>query len=157
MADNGLKSGRQIARLAKALHPKALLIVPLYRSCFVIQRQSQADQRRGAATCILYHDPQWMGDSRSKARLKKYKEVLTFFGQRSGPELYLRRTKTSRVKHDAWKKDELLLSRQISREVLEVLTGEGDDGCERCMKARAVLARDKLLAGNKHDIFPGVT
>lgn len=58
--EHGLECGEKIANIAKELHHNALVIVPLYRSCIVIE-QSDKEKADGACTMHSYADPHWLG------------------------------------------------------------------------------------------------
>lgn len=90
MGKMGRAGGREIADVAAKLHPNALCIVPLYRSCIVVLPPNKALARRGAVEIKMYHDPCWMGaDERTKENLPEFCETLVISGQRSGPDLWL--------------------------------------------------------------------
>jgi hypothetical protein len=57
---HGLVCGNKIADIVKELHPDALVIVPLYRSCIVIV-QSDEEMKDGVCTLHSYADPHWLG------------------------------------------------------------------------------------------------
>ena len=84
----GIRSGKEIAELAKELHPNAIAVVPLYRSCMVIL-QTEEDKRAGMAKVIFYCDPAWLGHERTKENLRKkdFHEEFVIVGQRSGPNM----------------------------------------------------------------------
>ena len=52
--------GNKIAEIAMLIHPDALLIVPLYRSCIVVE-QSDIDTADGGCIIHTYADPHWLG------------------------------------------------------------------------------------------------
>ncbi len=58
--EQGLGCGRKIADIAKEIHPDALSVVPLYRSCIVIE-QNEEEKKNGACTLHAYADPHWLG------------------------------------------------------------------------------------------------
>lgn len=87
MQPRGVASGRQIARLAKQRHANTLCVVPLYRSALVILRPEGKLKQRGAVEIVLYHDPCWMGEKRTKTNLGKFKEHVVVYGRRSGPDI----------------------------------------------------------------------
>ena len=60
MHKHGMGCGNQIAEIARVIHPDALLIVPLYRSCIVVE-QSDKEIKDGSCTIHTYADPHWLG------------------------------------------------------------------------------------------------
>lgn len=84
----GMKCGKEIAKLAKDMHPDAKLILPLYRSCIVIE-QSEEERESGICTMYTYADPHWLGKDITKENLSKedFHRKITIEGQRDGPQL----------------------------------------------------------------------
>jgi len=82
----GISRGLKIAELARQLHPKALVIVPLYRSCLVVE-QTEEQQKEGVCTLHFYWDPGWQGLELNLDNLRKFHSVAYLHGQRSGPDL----------------------------------------------------------------------
>ena len=58
--EHGIGCGLEISKLAKDMHPNAVTIIPLYRSCVVIE-QSEEEKKEGVVTIHAYADPHWMG------------------------------------------------------------------------------------------------
>lgn len=58
--DHGLGCGNKIADIAKEIHSHVLAIVPLYRSCMVVE-QSDEEKKDGVCTLHSYADPHWLG------------------------------------------------------------------------------------------------
>ncbi len=58
--EHGIGCGNEIANVVKEIHPNALIIVPLYRSCIVIE-QSEEEKKQGVCTIHSYADPHWLG------------------------------------------------------------------------------------------------
>lgn len=88
--EHGIGCGENISRLAEIMHPGALLIVPLYRSCIVIE-QSDEEKKEGVATIHAYADPHWLGGDITIDELKKKDFHARFLiqGQREGPGIFL--------------------------------------------------------------------
>lgn len=91
----GLCGGDKIAKIAKELHPDAVAVVPLYRSCMVVI-QSKEDREKGIARLIFYADPAWLGYKRTKDTLRKkiFHEEVVVLGSRSSPYLVIERGDT---------------------------------------------------------------
>jgi len=91
MEDHGLHCGDEIIKAARKIHgDKVEYVIPLYRSAIIILKKTKQEQKRGACTMILYHDPHWMGHPDiTKDNLPQFKQVLRVWGQRSGPDLTL--------------------------------------------------------------------
>lgn len=60
LREYGFKCGDEIATIAKEMHPNALIVIPLYRSCIVIE-QSEEEKKEGSCTMHSYADPHWLG------------------------------------------------------------------------------------------------
>lgn len=73
--------------LVRRMHPRALAVVGLYRSCMVVLPQTKK-QKSDSCTVVLYHDPQWMGQSVTMKNLRQFRTFLEVVGQRSGPDLF---------------------------------------------------------------------
>jgi len=86
--EQGIKCGLKIAELAKQLHPNSLLVVPLYRSCMVVEQDKDAKEA-GYCKLHFYADPHWLGEELTIENLKKKKFSSTVYvkGQRSGPDI----------------------------------------------------------------------
>lgn len=84
--DRGLGCGDKIADIAKKIHPDALVIVPLYRSCIVIE-QSDEEKKDGVCTLHSYADPHWLGGDIDVENLKSERFHYEFCvqGDRQGP------------------------------------------------------------------------
>lgn len=78
----GMNTGDMISELAGKIHPKARIVIPLYRSCLVI-----LPNKRGDCRIIAYHDPAWMGHDVTIDTLRNFKQVYIIQGQRSGPDI----------------------------------------------------------------------
>lgn len=87
---HGMNCGNEISRLAKEIHPNAITVVPLYRSCIVIE-QSDEDKKYGTCTIHSYADPHWMGGDITIQNLKSdnFHSKFIVHGQREGPEICL--------------------------------------------------------------------
>ncbi len=85
---HGLNCGLEICKLVKEMHPNALLIVPLYRSCIAIE-QSEEDKEEGIANIHAYGDPHWIGGEISIEDLSKEDHHKKFLvkGDRQGPDV----------------------------------------------------------------------
>lgn len=84
--EHGLGCGDEIADVAKKIHPNALVIVPLYRSCIVIE-QSEEEKKEGACTLHSYADPHWLGRDIDVDALKSddFHSEFLVQGDRQGP------------------------------------------------------------------------
>lgn len=84
--EHGLECGEKISNIAKELHPDALTIVPLYRSCIVI-KQSDQEREDGVCTIHSYADPHWLGGEIDIDTLKSDDFHFEFYvqGDRQGP------------------------------------------------------------------------
>lgn len=86
--EHGMICGQKIAEIAATLHPGALIIVPLYRSCIVVE-QNEQDKKEGSCKIHGYADPHWLGREISVDTLKS--EDFHFYykvqGYREGPEI----------------------------------------------------------------------
>ena len=86
MHEHGLGCGNEIANIVREVHPNALTVVPLYRSCIAIE-QTEEQKKEGVATIHAYGDPHWMGSDITLEALKSgdfYKKLLVS-GDRQGP------------------------------------------------------------------------
>lgn len=90
---HGLECGQEIAKVAKEMHPNAIAIIPLYRSCVVIE-QGDMEKRNGIATIHSYADPHWLGRDIDKDTLMSdhFHTKFIIQGYREGPEIYLEHT-----------------------------------------------------------------
>jgi len=79
----GMECGRKIAYIAESIHPNALLVVPLYRSCMVVEKGPYET----CCTLHFYGDPHWLGMDLSVENLKKFHAKVIVHGQRSLPDL----------------------------------------------------------------------
>lgn len=88
--NHGLQCGLDISKLANEMHPNAIAIVPLYRSCVVIE-QSDEEKKEGVATMHAYADPHWMGGDITIEALQSEDFHAKFIiqGKREGPEVCL--------------------------------------------------------------------
>ncbi len=86
MCDHGLGCGKEIATIAREIHPGALIILPLYRSCIVIE-QSEEEKKEGVCTLHSYADPHWCGEEINIETLKSKEFHFEFLlqGDRQGP------------------------------------------------------------------------
>lgn len=91
--EHGLGCGNKIATLTKEMHPNAIAIIPLYRSCIVIE---QSDDEKKDGICILhgYADPHWLGGEITIEDLQRKDFHARFIvqGRREGPGIYLENT-----------------------------------------------------------------
>jgi hypothetical protein len=85
---HGIGCGTEIAEIAKEIHPDALAIVPLYRSCIVIE-QSDEEKKDGMCTIHSYADPHWMDGDIDADTLKSDDFHFEFVvqGDRQGPTI----------------------------------------------------------------------
>jgi hypothetical protein len=74
--------------IIKKMHPKALAVVPLYRSAMVVE-QNAAEAKNGQVRLIVYHDPGWMGGTTTRKSLKVHSWQILLHGTRSGPTVYV--------------------------------------------------------------------
>ena len=93
--EHGLGCGLEISKLAKEMHPNAITIVPLYRSCIVVE-QSDEEKKEGVATIHAYADPHWMGGDITIDALRSddFHAKFVIQGQRHGPEICLVKANT---------------------------------------------------------------
>lgn len=86
--EHGIGCGLEILKLAKEMHPNAVTIVPLYRSCIVIE-QSEEEKKEGIATIHAYADPHWLGRDITIGTLKSddFHAKFIIQGNREGPEI----------------------------------------------------------------------
>ena len=84
----GLGCGNKIADVAKEIHPDALAVVPLYRSCIVIE-QSEEEKKDGVCTLHTYADPHWLGAEIDVDTLKSdyFHFEFCVHGDRQGPAI----------------------------------------------------------------------
>ena len=84
--EHGLECGVKIAHIAKELHPDAIAVIPLYRSCIVI-KQSNQERDDGVCTIHSYADPHWLGGEIDIDTLKLDKFHVEYYiqGDRQGP------------------------------------------------------------------------
>ena len=84
--EHGMDCGSKIAELAKDMHPGAIAIIPLYRSCIVIE-QSDDEKKEGDCTVHTYADPHWLGGEIEIETLKseEFHSVYHVQGDRQGP------------------------------------------------------------------------
>jgi hypothetical protein len=87
---HGLQCGLDISKLTNDMHPNAIAIIPLYRSCVVIE-QSDEEKKEGIATIHAYADPHWMGQDITVDTLQSEDFHAKFIiqGLREGPEICL--------------------------------------------------------------------
>lgn len=87
---HGIGCGNKIAELVKEIHPNAVAIVPLYRSCIVVE-QGDTEKRDGIAIIHSYADPHWLGRDIDIETLKSEDFYTRFIvqGHREGPAIYL--------------------------------------------------------------------
>jgi hypothetical protein len=88
--EHGIGCGLEISKIAREMHPNAIAIVPLYRSCVVIE-QSDEEKKEGVATMHAYADPHWMGGDIAIQTLQSEDFHAKFIiqGHREGPEICL--------------------------------------------------------------------
>ena len=88
--EHGIGCGQEISELVREMHPNAIAIVPLYRSCVAIE-QSDEDKKEGIATIHAYADPHWMGRDITIDTLKSddFHGKFIIQGKREGPEVCL--------------------------------------------------------------------
>lgn len=89
MHEHGMECGLKIAEVVKEMHPDAISIIPLYRSCIVIT-QDNRQKEQGDCTVHCYGDPHWMGGEIDIESLKRDEFHRLFYinGDRQGPLLY---------------------------------------------------------------------
>ena len=83
---HGMHCGVQIAGLAKVIHTEAIAVIPLYRSCIVIEQTSE-DKEVGCCTMHAYADPHWLGNEIDIETLKsgEFHSMYHVQGDRQGP------------------------------------------------------------------------
>jgi hypothetical protein len=102
--DHGLGCGSKIADIAKEIHPNALVIVPLYRSCIAIE-QSEDEKKEGVCTLHSYADPHWLGGEIDAETLisDDFHFEFCIRGDRQGPAIV---DKSHKEEHDKEGEDE---------------------------------------------------
>ncbi len=90
MHEHGIGCGNEIAKIAKEIHPDAIAVIPLYRSCIVIE-QSEKDRKEGVCVIHGYADPHWLGGEIDLENLQREDFHARFIvqGDRQGPGIYL--------------------------------------------------------------------
>ena len=85
----GMTRGETIAEVAKKMHPDAITILPLYRSCAVVVPQKDWQKYRGCWSIIMYGDPGAMGGDIDEEHLNDpmFKQEIIIYGQRFGPQI----------------------------------------------------------------------
>lgn len=85
---HGIECGKEIAKVAEDIHPSAITIIPLYRSCVVVE-QSEKQSEEGIATIHAYADPHWLGGSIDEETLKsdRFHKIFHIQGLREGPDI----------------------------------------------------------------------
>lgn len=85
---HGLQCGDEISKLAMIMHPDAICVIRLYRSCIVVV-QSEEEKNTGDCTIHTYADPHWMGEEISIDTLSsnEFHSELKIYGHRSGPNI----------------------------------------------------------------------
>lgn len=99
--EHGLGCGSEIANIAKEIHPNALLILPLYRSCIVIE-QTEEEKKEGVCTLHSYADPHWCGGDIDIENLKskRFHFECKIQGDRQGPIINLKDEERIFVEND---------------------------------------------------------
>lgn len=84
--EHGMGCGVKIAELAKEMHSGAIAIIPLYRSCIVVE-QDIGDKKEGDCVIHAYADPHWLGGEIDIESLKSedFHSVYHVQGDRQGP------------------------------------------------------------------------
>lgn len=87
---HGIGCGNEIAKIAKEMHPNAVAIVPLYRSCIVVE-QNEEQKEEGTAIIHGYADPHWLGGDIDLETLNsdRFHKLFYVHGLRDGPEITL--------------------------------------------------------------------
>lgn len=88
--EQGIGCGLEISKLAREMHPNAIAVVPLYRSCVVIE-QSDEEKKDGNVTMHTYADPHWLGGNITIETLQfeDFHAKFIIKGMREGPEVIL--------------------------------------------------------------------
>ncbi len=105
--EHGIGCGLEISKLAREMHPNAIAIVPLYRSCVAIE-QSDEEKKEGVATMHAYADPHWMGGDITIEALQSedFHAKFSIQGQRQGPEVCLVNANSYQKMIDQMQKEE---------------------------------------------------
>ena len=92
--ERGIKCGLEIAQVARKLHPNAISVIPLYRSCIVIE-QNENERKEGICSIFAYGDPHWLRGEINEDNLKsdkfhskysvKFHSKYSVQGNREGP------------------------------------------------------------------------
>lgn len=87
---HGIGCGQEISKIAMIIHPNAIAIIPLYRSCIVVE-QNEEQKEEGTAVIHGYADPHWLGGDIDIETLKsdRFHKVFYVHGLRDGPEIAL--------------------------------------------------------------------
>lgn len=89
MLEHGMnKCGVEIANIVREhMHPDALLVIPMYRSCLVLERDTTDEGNPDVVHAYTYGDPHWRGGEITQDALKEEYEYLgAFVGQRTGAQ-----------------------------------------------------------------------
>lgn len=86
--EHGIQCGLKIASLVKEIHPEAVAVVPLYRSCIAII-QGNGKYKDGNAVIHAYGDPHWLGGDIDIETLKsdRFHKMFYVHGLREGPDI----------------------------------------------------------------------
>lgn len=86
--EHGIGCGIEISKVAKEIHPNAIAIIPLYRSCIVIE-QNDDNRTEGTAIIHAYGDPHWLGRDITIENLKSddFHQTYVVNGYREGPRI----------------------------------------------------------------------
>lgn len=127
--EHGLQCGSEISRLTKEMHPNAIAVIPLYRSCIVIE-QSDDEKKEGIASIHAYADPHWLGGEIDIATLKSDDFHSKFFvqGRREGPGIYL---ENANKFQEAVEQNNADIEKDIERLVENTVDKRIDDVCQR--------------------------
>ena len=84
MEEAGLEAGEYIAKRVEELHPNALLIIPLYRSCLVVLPKEDPNR----VDMVFYGDPHWRNRDITLENLEDERTEISIVGSRSYPRIY---------------------------------------------------------------------
>lgn len=84
--EHGIQCGLKIANLVKEIHPRAIAVIPLYRSCIAVE-QGDKEYQDGNAIIHAYADPHWLGGEIDIETLKsdRFHKIFYMQGLREGP------------------------------------------------------------------------
>lgn len=122
---HGIGCGQEIAEVVADMHPFAVTVIPLYRSCIVVE-QNGDNEEEGIAIIHTYADPHWLGEDINVETLKsdRFHKVLLVQGLREGPEITPMECEESKGKVE-----KIVYCRNDKKDMCQK---EVIDGCDDC-------------------------